>query len=260
MAVRSAFCGFLWLMDSYSLWWKWQLKRGPSCLSGPGRSRPTSTSSPTALVRAAPSGVGAVQVAETGSAYARTHPGSVPAVKHDLAAIRMLGDWLVVSQVLPVNPAAAVRGSKHVVTKGATPGPLAGGDESKLLETIRHGRPGRAPGPVRPRSSSSRAVRRRGRAGHRDGGLPTPERTPGRSRQEKHGAALGCGSRRRTGSDSHGIGAPPAATTGRPRPSTPTSRRANAGRPEGPLRADGRVASAGRGRPARGPPARLSTR
>ena len=33
----------------------------------------------------------------------------------------MLGDWLVVNQVLPVNPAAAVRGLKHVVTKGATP-------------------------------------------------------------------------------------------------------------------------------------------
>ena len=33
----------------------------------------------------------------------------------------MLGDWLVVSQVLPVNPAAAARGPTHVVTKGATP-------------------------------------------------------------------------------------------------------------------------------------------
>ena len=30
--------------------------------------------------------------------------------------------WLVVSQVLPANPAAAVRGPKHVVTKGATQG------------------------------------------------------------------------------------------------------------------------------------------
>ena len=30
----------------------------------------------------------------------------------------MLGDWLVVSQVIPVNPAAAVRGPKQVVTKG----------------------------------------------------------------------------------------------------------------------------------------------
>ena len=55
------------------------------------------------------------------AAYIRTHPGSAPTVKQHLAAIRMLGDWLVVSQVLPVNPAAAVRGSKHVVTKGATP-------------------------------------------------------------------------------------------------------------------------------------------
>ena len=55
------------------------------------------------------------------AAYIRTHPGSVPTVKQYLAAIRALGDWLVVHQVLPVNPAAAVRGPKHVVTKGATP-------------------------------------------------------------------------------------------------------------------------------------------
>ena len=43
------------------------------------------------------------------AAYIRTHPRSVPTVKQHLAAIRMLGDWLVVNQVLPVNPAAAVR-------------------------------------------------------------------------------------------------------------------------------------------------------
>ena len=54
------------------------------------------------------------------AAYIRTHPGSAPTVKQHLAAIRMLGDWLVVSQVIPVNPAAAVRGPKHVVTTGAT--------------------------------------------------------------------------------------------------------------------------------------------
>ena len=34
------------------------------------------------------------------AAYIRTHPGSAPTVKPHLAAIRMLGDWLVVSQVL----------------------------------------------------------------------------------------------------------------------------------------------------------------
>ena len=51
----------------------------------------------------------------------RTHPGSAPTVTQHLAAIRLLGDWLVVSQVLPVNPAAAVRGPTPVVTTGATP-------------------------------------------------------------------------------------------------------------------------------------------
>ena len=69
------------------------------------------------------------------AAYIRTHPGSAPTVKQHLAAIRMLGDWLVVNQVLPVNPAAAVRGPKHVVTKGATP-VLSPAEARKLLESI----------------------------------------------------------------------------------------------------------------------------
>ena len=69
------------------------------------------------------------------AAYIRTHPGSAPTVKQHLAAIRMLGDWLVASQVLPVNPAAAVRGPKHVVTKGATP-VLSPAEARKLLESI----------------------------------------------------------------------------------------------------------------------------
>ena len=69
------------------------------------------------------------------AAYIRTHPGSAPTVKQHLAAIRMLCDWLVVSQVLPVNPAAAVRGPKHVVTKGATP-VLSPAEARKLLESI----------------------------------------------------------------------------------------------------------------------------
>ena len=54
-------------------------------------------------------------------------------MKQHLAAIRMLGDWLVVNQVLPVNPAAAVRGPKHVVTKGATP-VLTPAQARKLLD------------------------------------------------------------------------------------------------------------------------------
>ena len=47
----------------------------------------------------------------------------------------MLGDWLVVSQLIPVNPAAAVRGPKHVVTTGATP-VLSPAEARRLLEAI----------------------------------------------------------------------------------------------------------------------------
>src|SRR5690349_11575224 len=39
-------------------------------------------------------------------------------VKQHLAAVRMLFDWMVTGQVIPVNPAASVKGPKHVVKKG----------------------------------------------------------------------------------------------------------------------------------------------
>ena len=42
-------------------------------------------------------------------------------VKQQLAAVRMMFDWLVTGQVVPMNPAAAVRGPKHVVKTGKTP-------------------------------------------------------------------------------------------------------------------------------------------
>ena len=80
------------------------------------------------------------------AAYIRTHPGSVPTVKQHLAAIRVLCDWLVVSQVLPVNPAAAVRGPKHVRHQGRDAGPDPGrGEEAHRAH--RHGHAGRAPRP-----------------------------------------------------------------------------------------------------------------
>jgi site-specific recombinase XerD len=44
-----------------------------------------------------------------------------PGVKQQLAAVRMLFDWLITGQVVPMNPAAAVRGPKHVVKTGKTP-------------------------------------------------------------------------------------------------------------------------------------------
>jgi YD repeat-containing protein len=49
------------------------------------------------------------------------HPAAVPTVKQHLAAIRMLFDFLVTGQVVPTNPAASVRGPKHVVHRGKTP-------------------------------------------------------------------------------------------------------------------------------------------
>jgi site-specific recombinase XerD len=54
-----------------------------------------------------------------------------PTVKQHLAAIRMLFDWLIVGQVVGQNPAAAVRGPKHVVKKGKTP--VLDGDQAKQL-------------------------------------------------------------------------------------------------------------------------------
>jgi len=46
---------------------------------------------------------------------------SAPTAKLRLAAIRRLFDWLVVGQVMPHNPAAAVRGPSHSVRRGKTP-------------------------------------------------------------------------------------------------------------------------------------------
>ena len=46
---------------------------------------------------------------------------SRPTVKQHLAAVRMLFDWMILGQFLPVNPAASVRGPKHTVKRGKTP-------------------------------------------------------------------------------------------------------------------------------------------
>jgi site-specific recombinase XerD len=60
---------------------------------------------------------------------------SAPDVKQQLAAVRMLFDWLITGQVVPHNPAAAVRGPKHVVKTGKTP-VLEGAEWRKLLDSI----------------------------------------------------------------------------------------------------------------------------
>jgi site-specific recombinase XerC len=46
---------------------------------------------------------------------------SAPTAKQHLAAIRHLFDWLVMGQVVPLNPAASVRGPSHSVRRGKTP-------------------------------------------------------------------------------------------------------------------------------------------
>ena len=63
------------------------------------------------------------------------HQVAAPSVKQQLAAVRMLFDWLVIGQVVPNNPAAAVRGPKHVVKTGKTP-VLEGTEWRKLLKSI----------------------------------------------------------------------------------------------------------------------------
>jgi site-specific recombinase XerD len=60
---------------------------------------------------------------------------SAPTVKQKLAAIRHLFDWLVTGQVVPLNPAASVRGPRHVVRTGKTP-VLEPAEARRLLDSI----------------------------------------------------------------------------------------------------------------------------
>jgi site-specific recombinase XerD len=60
---------------------------------------------------------------------------SAPDVKQQLAAVRMMFDWLIVGQVAPSNPASAVRGPKHVVKTGKTP-VLEGKEWRRLIDAI----------------------------------------------------------------------------------------------------------------------------
>jgi site-specific recombinase XerD len=58
---------------------------------------------------------------------------AAPTVKQHLACIRMLFDWLVTGQVIPSNPAHAVRGPRYSVSKGATP-VLSSEEATELLK------------------------------------------------------------------------------------------------------------------------------
>jgi hypothetical protein len=67
-------------------------------------------------------------------------------VKQQLAAIRMLFDCLIAGQIVPTNPAGAVRGPKHVV--------------NSAMQTMRPGRPLPRWGARRERTTSSTETRR----------------------------------------------------------------------------------------------------
>ena len=56
-------------------------------------------------------------------------------MKLQLAAVRTLFNWLITGQVVPANPASAVRGPKHVVKTGKTP-VVDGKEWWKLFDTI----------------------------------------------------------------------------------------------------------------------------
>jgi site-specific recombinase XerC len=69
---------------------------------------------------------GAVSIADVQPVHvatwieAGTRELAAPSVKQRLAAIRHLFDWLVTGQVVSVNPAASVRGPRHVGRDGDT--------------------------------------------------------------------------------------------------------------------------------------------
>jgi integrase/recombinase XerD len=70
------------------------------------------------------------------ASYIESHSGAAPTVKQHLAAIKMLFDFLVTGQIVPMNPASSVRGPKYVVHRGKTP--VLKADQARtLLDSIK---------------------------------------------------------------------------------------------------------------------------
>ncbi|MEX3945978.1 tyrosine-type recombinase/integrase [Paraburkholderia sp. BR10937] len=65
----------------------------------------------------------------------QTATHAAPTVKQRLAAIRHLFDWLVTGQIMPLNPAASVRGPAHSARTGVTP-VLEPTEARQLLDAI----------------------------------------------------------------------------------------------------------------------------
>lgn len=60
---------------------------------------------------------------------------SAPTANLRLAALRRLFDWMAAGQIMPTNPAAAVRGPRHVVRRGNTPA-LDPAEARRLIDAI----------------------------------------------------------------------------------------------------------------------------
>ena len=60
---------------------------------------------------------------------------SAPTAKLRLAALRRLFDWMAAGEIMPTNPAAAVRGPRHVVRRGKTP-VLEPAEARRLIDAI----------------------------------------------------------------------------------------------------------------------------
>lgn len=60
---------------------------------------------------------------------------SKPTIKQHLAAIKMLFDYLVTGQIVPFNPASAVRGPRYSTKRGKTP-VLTAAEAKELIDSI----------------------------------------------------------------------------------------------------------------------------
>jgi hypothetical protein len=94
------------------------IDRGPSARSSPGSN---STASAGSSISSRSMYIKALKMSDAGNPAVKERAAARPTVKRHLVAIRMLFDWLIVGQILAINPAHAVRGPKHVVKRGKTP-------------------------------------------------------------------------------------------------------------------------------------------
>jgi site-specific recombinase XerD len=84
---------------------------------------------------------GVTQLAAIESAHVATYieqlqrARSAPTAKLRLAALRRLFEWLATGEIMPTNPAAAVRGPRHVVRRGKTPA-LDPAEARRLIDAI----------------------------------------------------------------------------------------------------------------------------